>query len=472
MAAMVALVTACLGLTSGGTWGVAHEVPGTAALNKGGNAQIESLSCPSDGNCGAGGYYWNASGKQEAFAVSEADGRWGSAREILGPAIPSRAGYAAITSVSCAAPGDCAAGGYYENVPRSIQAFVVDETDGIWGVAEEVPGTAALNQGGYAMVNSVSCGSVGNCGAGGSYIDGGGLMEGFVVSEVDGTWTGAQEIPGTGVMNQGEALISTVSCASAGNCTAGGSYFGHSTFSQAFVLGETDGTWGVAQQIPGLVALNQGGATTVAVSCAPAGDCSAGGYYENGFRRLQAFVATETGGTWGTAREVPGTATLNRGGNAEVDSVSCASAGDCTAGGHYQDGSDYEQAFVVTQTGGTWGTAREVPGTATLNRGDAAEVDSVSCASAGNCSAGGQYRDRYFHLQVFVVNETNGVWGRAEEVPGTATLNKFGQAMINSVSCAPAGDCSAGGYYQNGSEYEQAFVVNESGPPVPIKRSS
>ena len=37
--------------------------------------------------------------------------------------------------------------------------------------AVEVPGTAALNTGGYAELDSVSCGAVGECAAGGTYTD-------------------------------------------------------------------------------------------------------------------------------------------------------------------------------------------------------------------------------------------------------------------------------------------------------------
>ena len=57
--------------TLGGTWGIAEEVPGTAALNKAGGAEISSVSCASAGNCSAGGYYVDASGRQQAFVVSE-----------------------------------------------------------------------------------------------------------------------------------------------------------------------------------------------------------------------------------------------------------------------------------------------------------------------------------------------------------------------------------------------------------------
>src|SRR6516162_9675591 len=60
-------------------------------------------------------------------------------------------------------------------------------------------------------------------------------------------------------------------------------------------------------------------------------------------------------------------------------------------------------AMVVTGAGvaaaapgGTWGRAREVPGTAALNH-VYAQVNSVSCASAGNCAAGGSYIDSSLH---------------------------------------------------------------------------
>jgi len=108
-----------------------------------------------------------------------------------------------------------------------------------------------------------------------------------------------------------------------------------------------------------------------------------------------------------------------------------------------------------------WGTAQEVPGTAALNHGRAF-INSVSCASAGNCSAGGTYRNRSGHLQAFAVSQVNGSWHTAIEVPGIAVLNKGGQAHILSVSCTSAGHCSAGGTYADGSGVIQAFVVSQT----------
>jgi hypothetical protein len=89
--------------------------------------------------------------------------------------------------------------------------------------------------------------------------------------------------------------------------------------------------------------------------------------------------------------------------------------------------------------GGAWRTAHEVRGLAALNAGGDAQVLSVSCASAGNCAAGGYYEDARAFYEAFVVSEVNGAWGRAAEVPGIAALNTGADSWVTSVSCASAG---------------------------------
>jgi len=172
------------------------------------------------------------------------------------------------------------------------------------------------------------------------------------------------------------------------------------------------GSWGQAMEMPGLGALYQGGGAGVdSVSCASAGNCAAGGSYRDGDRHRQGFVAVERHGVWGTAIEVPGLGALKAGGDAGVGSASCASAGSCAAAGYYTDGGENGHGFVADEQDGAWGKAIEVPALSSEN----AEVDSVSCASAGNCAAGG-HDDPYG--SGFVVSEKNGVWGPAIEVPG------------------------------------------------------
>lgn len=86
----------------------------------------------------------------------------------------------------------------------------------------------------------------------------------------------------------------------------------------------------------------------------------------------------------------------------------------------------------------------------------------MSCGRAGDCSAGGFYLDASRRLQAFVASEARGVWGKAQQVPGTAALNKGGDAQLSSVSCAKAGNCGAVGFYMDASFSLQAFVVNKT----------
>ena len=87
-----------------------------------------------------------------------------------------------------------------------------------------------------------------------------------------GTWGNAIEVPGLGTLNAGgSAEVPSISCASASNCVAGGSYFNGSGHSQAIVVRKVKGTWGTPKNVPGLATLNTGMAETLlAVSCASA----------------------------------------------------------------------------------------------------------------------------------------------------------------------------------------------------------
>lgn len=93
--------------------------------------------------------------------------------------------------------------------------------------------------------------------------------------------------------------------------------------------------------------------------------------------------------------------------------MSCASAGNCSAGG-YTDNAGKQEAFVVSEVNGMWDNAVKVPGTAALNTGDNAQVTPVSCAAAGYC-AGCRYAAGSGNFQAFLVSDIDGGWGKAEE---------------------------------------------------------
>ena len=359
----------------------------------------------------------------------------------------------AVTWAGAVAPARAAAQGMTTGVrpPGAGDASAIGAARpaGSWGRAIEVPGLGALNKSGDAEVLSVSCGSAGNCAAGGDYqaFSRHGPQHEFVVSERHGRWGRAIRVPGLGALNKGYAGVLSVSCASAGNCAAGGDYTDRRGYGQGFVVSQRHGVWGRAIEVPGLGALNTaGGAEVTAVSCASAGNCAAGGDYTDRRGNVQGFVASERDGVWGRAIEVPGLGALNVGGDAFVDfnSVSCGSAGNCAAGGEYDAFVASGQGFVVVERHGRWRRAIEMPGPGALNAG-VSEVLSVSCGSAGNCAAGGDYTDRRGHGQGFVASERDGVWGQAIEVPGLGALNTAGGAEVTAVSCASAGNCAAGG---------------------------
>ncbi len=446
----------------GGTWQSAQIVPGLAALNSDGGASTSSISCAAPGDCTAVGYYENDSGDTQPFVASQTAGTWGDAQQVRGLATLDTGDEAELSSVSCAAAGDCTAGGELEQSSGAYQAFVVTQASGTWGKAEVLPGTRALNAGGAAIVDAVSCTDPGDCTAAGTYIDANSEHQAFVATQTAGAWASAAELPGLGALNSDgyvQLAAQSLSCAEPGDCSLGGSYNASSS-TQAFLANQQSGTWQAAAEVPGTATLNTGGdAHVTSVSCPAAGDCTAvGGFYDaDGY---QPFAVTESGGTWGDASQLPGTAALNTGGDGAAYSVSCASAGDCAAGGYYK-GSDGYQAFVAGETSSTWANATELDGIGKLNTGGDALVNSLSCPAPGDCSAVGSYETTGGGEQVFDVGEADGSWGDAQQIPGTGTLNTAADAYAQSVSCATPGSCSTGGWYEETDVGYEGFVATE-----------
>ena len=443
-----------------GTWGAAVEIPGTAGLNAGGNDELDGISCPSPGNCSGGGMYTDAAGSEQLYVVDETNGSWGTAVEIPGFALLNAGTKADFWGVSCSSAGNCSAVGDYTDASGHTQAFVVSQSGGTWGTAIEAPGIPFLNFGG-SLTAAVSCPSDGNCTAGGTYLDGSDHLQAFVISETGGSWGTAIAIPGVVALNVGGlATLIGMSCATVGNCSALGGYTDGGGHIQGFVVDETSGTWGTASVIPGLSTL--GASSPNSISCSSAGNCGVGGAYTDASSHSQAFVANEVNGTWGSASELAGSGALNVGGVAAVTNISCKASGACAAVGVYTDGSSHLQGFVADEATGTWGSAQAVPGLATLNVGGSAILSSVSCTAQGDCDAVGFYADTANSTQAFYVDELSGAWGAATEVPGTASLNAAGGAASLTTSCSTYGNCTEGGYYADASGNFQAFADSET----------
>jgi hypothetical protein len=406
-----------------GKWAKAEVIPGDVALVGAGGVAgsdemdsgpfLSQVSCSSAGNCALAGNYQDASTSQTVpLVASERAGVWGKVQTAGGQAN-------ALLTISCpAAAGNCAAGGSWQPLIDSSDhasavpdtgAIVVTEKSGVWGPAQKITGTSE-------WITTMSCPAAGDCLAGGAgYLYGSGFVSrltagtAFLVSERNGRWATAGPVPGLSRLAGKRATsVGSVDCNAAGDCTVGGSYLDAAGRAQVYVVSERGGVWGRARAMPGLAALNKGAnAGVTQVSCTAAGSCAAGGWYWNMAGRAfqQAWVATEAGGRWGQAEQVPGTHALNAAGVAAVASVSCVRA-ECAAGGWYTTGGRQEtRAFLVTGQHGRWGQAAQVPGLAKLGPGADSLVTSLSCVRSGWCTAVGDYADDSGEIRIFEVSQ-------------------------------------------------------------------
>jgi hypothetical protein len=322
-----------------------------------------------------------------------------------------------------------AAGTAFVPATNNGQGFIVDEVRGTWRHAMELPGLASLTGGRYSGAWSVSCSSAGNCAVLGRYTPSGasiGTVQGFVADQVHGAWRHALELPGLAALNTAGSLATMiVSCASAGNCAAGGTYVEPFLQTHGFVADEAGGTWRNATNVPGTGSYPESGIRSL--SCRSVGNCAASGYYRDAAGNLQGLVAARVGGTWQDATQVPGLATLGTSGSESL-SISCRSTGNCSAVGYYATSPTSYQGFVAAQVGGTWQDATQAPGLATLNVGDNAHADLVSCSRAGKCVIAGTYTDDAGHTQVFVTGWPKRSWV-SRQAADSRSLVQHGDAL-------------------------------------------
>ena len=425
----------------GGTWGPAIGVPGSVVAVFPG---VGSVACAAPGDCAA--IARNTFGLGPVV-MDETNGVWG--KPVSG--IFTVGGYGLLNAmVSCPAPGECVIGGTAYNTTGYGVAFVIQQTDGTWGKAKQVPGTAGLiGSSGTTELESISCPSAGNCEAVGFAQHSGGPLTAIVVDEVKGTWENAQPAgSGTLPASLTSTQLTAVSCASSGNCSAVGYAWGKTYFDVAVVLDEVNGTWGPLTEVTGL-GTTQG--IMASISCTGPGDCAAGGNVNAG---TGAFIVDETKGTWGSAEMIPGVWTLT--------SVSCAAPGECAAAGRLaQDSPAYgleTLPWVINETAGTWGPVQTFTTNLTLSNGEDASITALSCSSPGYCTAGGSGPGS---ISGFLVSEQKGVWGTPQLTtdPRTEILSD-----VMSISCPANGYCTAGGYYDASTPGHPLipFVMNEA----------
>jgi hypothetical protein len=403
-------------------------------------------------------------------ALAAAAPSWPAARIMLLPSGAKGVPQGYLPALGCASVGNCVAGGAYTNVAGNNEGLLVNEVAGTWRSPVTITPPAGASATPGINVFSAACGAPGYCGAVGTYQDKSGGSQGFVDSEVGGAWRGAVTValPANAVSSGQNAQIHSIACASAGNCSAVGTYSARATplaTTQGLVLNEVAGTWQRALEVhlPArtnvnpFVLLNQ-------VACTSAGNCAAVGSYIDANDVTHGLVVSEAAGRWspGLALGLPANASAFP--DATLSSVSCVSPGNCSAIGNYDNAQGDVEGLAVTESARSWkrASAMMMPtGAASNPRVFFYGFNAISCASLKNCSAGGQYIDSAGHYQGFLVNQVNGTWQAASELKlpsGSAQAGKNGGVVA--LTCTSSLDCSAGAAYLDGSGDYQAVVVN------------
>ena len=377
-----------------------------------------------------------------------------------------------VNSVSCASAGNCTAVGSYTDSSGNLQGLLLTRAAGTWaGVEAPLPAGAASDP--IVLANSVSCASAGNCTAVGRYTDSSGNQQGLLLTQTRGTWRAVKAPLPAGAAARPDVSVNSVSCASARTCTAVGSYADSSRNQQGLLLTRTAGTWrAVKAPLPAGAAAHSF-VTLSSVSCASAGTCTAVGGYASSSGDILGLLltrttGTRTGGTWKAAKApLPAGAAANP--FVMLSSVSCASAGNCTAVGNYIGSSGSLLGLLLTRTGGTWRAVKAPLPAGAAARPDVS-VNSVSCASARTCTAVGRYTGSSGNQQGLLLTWTGATW-RAVKAPLPAGAAASPFAALSSVSCASARTCTAVGNYTDSSGGRQGLLVTQTSyyPPQHLR---
>jgi hypothetical protein len=188
----------------GGAWDNAASPLTGYGLPADSPGALTSVSCSSSTECVATGSY--SSGQQAIpFEIEEQRQDWGSVLPLAGLNF-SNGG--SPSAVSCGTPGNCAIGGTTDG--STEVAFVEDETAYGWNGAEQVPHITTLGASDSAT-NAVSCTAPGNCSAAGFYDAKSGLVP-FVVDRTwsDPTATTLTVSPGPAVYGHEQSVHATV----------------------------------------------------------------------------------------------------------------------------------------------------------------------------------------------------------------------------------------------------------------------
>jgi hypothetical protein len=204
---------------SGQKW-AARRAPLPAGAYPNPDALVSGMSCPSVSWCTAVGQY-GAAGNQYGLILRLSGKKW---RAIAAPVPAGSEAVGSLNAVSCPSVTRCFAGGWqYAQYATSMQPVMLTWFRNKWSVVKvSLPSAAAANP--LAAIGGISCPTVSQCVAVGSYQDSAGNQQSVLLTWRGAKWTARKApLPGNAGTNPWVTL-NTVSCPASSRCTAGGGY--------------------------------------------------------------------------------------------------------------------------------------------------------------------------------------------------------------------------------------------------------
>ena len=287
---------------------------------------LYDVTCVSESDCWAVGYYLGDSGYQTLIE------HWDGAEwSIVASPSTDAAQNNFLNDVTCTSASDCWAVGFYDN--GSVYQTLIERWDGnAWTIINS-PNTSVVQEN---RLFSMTCPAASDCWAVGRYFDG--LVLRTLIEHWNGTlWT---IVPSPNTSPSQDNNLSGVTCASASDCWAVGSYSNGSGTGQTLIE-RWDGTsWAIVDS-PNPTAAQYNYNFLRNVTCPSGSECWAVGYYFNdgAYRTL---IERWDGTEWSIVASPNTSATQNN----YLFGVTCVSASECWATGYHYDESGVIQTLT------------------------------------------------------------------------------------------------------------------------------
>jgi hypothetical protein len=407
---------------AGSSWSVQTTPNPTGATGSG----LSAVTCTASDACTAVGSYSNAA----AQTVTLAEAWDGSSWKVQAAPDPVGADLDYFEGVGCTGAASCVAVGY-DIASSGIVAPFAEAWDGSSWSIQAIPNpTGDIT----SELYGISCSASGDCAAVGSYyID----TSGFVVTLAE-TWNGSSWKVQATPNPEGTTLsaLTGVSCTAGDSCTAVGYYGSQSGLA---TLAETwnGSSWRI-QQTPDVSGATESDLS--GVSCSSRDSCTAVGYYVNSARDTVTLAEVWNGTSW-TKEPTPdpdGATT------SELSSVACTASDSCDAIGYSVNSSGVGVTLAEGWDGTSW-KIQTTPNPEGAVRGSF--LQGVSCPAADSCTADG-YDTNSSGVESTLAEGWDGTSWKIQTTPSPGGAD---ESQLSSVSCTPAGDCTAVGFYTDSS---------------------